>query len=107
VKDIVATPRSPKAIGAYSRAVKANGFVFVSGQLPIDPASGLLVKGDVAEPTRIVLENLRAILEGASSSLARLVKTTVYLRDVNDFGVVNQIYGSMFSSAPPARAPSK
>jgi 2-iminobutanoate/2-iminopropanoate deaminase len=81
VKDIVATPRSPKAIGPYSQAVKANGFLFVSGQLPIDPASGLLVEGDIAEQARVILENLRAILEAAGSSLGKVVKTTIYLKE--------------------------
>ena len=77
--------------------------MFVSGQLPIDPASGLLVKGDIALQTRVVLENLRAILEAAGSSLGRTVETTIYLKNMDDFAAVRQIYGLTFAAAPPAR----
>lgn len=100
MKDIISTPRSPKAIGPYSQAIKANGFVFVSGQLPIDPASGQLALGDA----KVVLENVKAIVEAAGSSLTKAVKATIYLKDLNDFAKVNEIYGGYFSAAPPARS---
>jgi 2-iminobutanoate/2-iminopropanoate deaminase len=100
LRDVIATPRSPKAIGPYSQAIQANGFILVSGQLGIDPASGQLVEGDAA----LVLENLKAILDAAGSSLAKAVKTTIYLKDMNDFAKVNEIYGKAFPLAPPARA---
>lgn len=104
MKDVIATPKSPKAIGPYSQAIKGNGFVFVSGQLPIDSDSGQLFKGDLAVQTEMVLENLKAILEAAGSSLAKTVKVTIYLKDMNDFAKVNEVYGRFFPSAPPARA---
>jgi 2-iminobutanoate/2-iminopropanoate deaminase len=104
LKDVIATTKSAKAIGPYSQAIKANGFVFVSGQLAIDPVSGLLIEGDAALQVELVLENLKAILEAAGSLLAKTVKTTVYLKDMNDFARVNEIYGRVFSSAPPARS---
>jgi 2-iminobutanoate/2-iminopropanoate deaminase len=85
LKDIVATTKAPEAIGPYSQAIKANGFLFASGQLPIDPVSGLFIEGDAAIQAEAVLENLKAILEAAGSSLAKTVKTTVYLKDMNDF----------------------
>jgi 2-iminobutanoate/2-iminopropanoate deaminase len=104
LKDVISTPKSPEAIGPYSQAIKANGFVFVSGQLPIDPGSGQIVEGDAAVQTGMVLENLKGILEAAGSSLAKTVKATIYLKDIKDFSRVNEIYGKIFSSAPPARA---
>jgi 2-iminobutanoate/2-iminopropanoate deaminase len=104
LKDVISTPKSPKAIGPYSQAIKANGFVFVSGQLPVDPGSGQIVEGDAAVQTGMVLENLKGILEAAGSSLAKTVKATIYLKGMNDFATVNEIYGKFFSSAPPARA---
>lgn len=104
MKDVIATPKSPKTIGPYSQAIKGNGFVFVSGQLPIDPDSGQLFKGDLAVQTEMVLENLKAILEAAGSSLAKTVKVTIYLKDMNDFAKVNEVYGRFFPFAPPARA---
>jgi 2-iminobutanoate/2-iminopropanoate deaminase len=104
MREIVSSPRIPKAIGPYSQAVKANGFIFVSGQLPIHVETGALVAGDAAQQTQIVLENLKAILEAAGSSLSKTVKTTLYLTDMNDFPMVNEIYGTFFPSAPPARA---
>jgi 2-iminobutanoate/2-iminopropanoate deaminase len=89
LKDVISTPRSPKAIGPYSQAIKANGFIIISGQLPIDPVSGQLVEGDIALQAEVALENLRAIVVAAGSSLAKAVKTTVYLKDLNDFTKVN------------------
>jgi 2-iminobutanoate/2-iminopropanoate deaminase len=104
LKDIISTPRSPKAIGPYSQAIKANGFIFVSGQLPIDFSSGQLAQGDVAVQAKVVLENVKAIVEAAGSSLSKAVKATIYLKDLNDFAKVNEIYGGYFPAAPPARS---
>jgi 2-iminobutanoate/2-iminopropanoate deaminase len=104
VKEIVSTAHGPKAIGPYSQAVKANGFIFVSGQVAFDPATGQLVEGDIARQTERVMENLKGILEAAGSSLHKAVKTTVYLKDMNDFAAMNEAYGRYFPSAPPARA---
>jgi 2-iminobutanoate/2-iminopropanoate deaminase len=104
VKEIISTQRGPKAIGPYSQAVKANGFVFVSGQVAFDPATGQLVEGDIARQTERVLESLKAILEAAGSSLGRAVKTTVFLKDMGDFAAMNEVYGRYFSADPPARS---
>jgi 2-iminobutanoate/2-iminopropanoate deaminase len=104
VKEVISTQHGPKAIGPYSQAVKANGFVFVSGQVAFDPATGQLVEGDVARQTERVLENLKAILEAAGSSLHKAVKTTVFLKDMNDFSAMNEVYARSFPSAPPARS---
>jgi 2-iminobutanoate/2-iminopropanoate deaminase len=104
LKDVISTPKSPKAIGPYSQAIKANGFLFVSGQLPIDPASGQIAGGDATAQTKVILENLKAIVEAAGSSLAKGVKATIYLKDMNDFAKVNEVYAGVFSSAPPARS---
>jgi 2-iminobutanoate/2-iminopropanoate deaminase len=104
LKDIISTPRSPKAIGPYSQAIKANGFIFVSGQLPIDPSSGQLALGDAAAQAKVVLENVKAIVEAAGSSFTKAVKATIYLKDMNGFARVNEIYGGYFSAAPPARS---
>jgi 2-iminobutanoate/2-iminopropanoate deaminase len=104
MKEIIATDKGPKAIGAYSQAVRANGFVFVSGQIPIDPATGDLLVGDIGQQTVRVLENLKAILEAAGSSLDKAVKVSVFLRDMSEFGGMNAVYAKYFSSDPPARA---
>ncbi len=104
LKDVISTPRSPKAIGPYSQTIKGNGFVFVSGQLPIDPVSGQLLDGDVAAQAELVIENFKAILEAAGSSLAKTVKTTIYVVDMNDFLRVNEAYAKFFALTPPARA---
>lgn len=103
-KEIVQTDSAPQAIGPYSQAVKAGGFVFASGQIPIDPATGQFVAGGVAEQTEQVLKNVSAVLEAAGSSLNQVVKTTVFLLDMNDFAVMNEVYGRFFTDAPPARA---
>jgi len=101
----ISTPDAPQAIGPYSQAVSAGGFVFCSGQIALDPKSGELVgDGDVAAQTRQVLSNLEAVLAAAGTSLSRAVKTTIFLADMNDFAVVNGIYGERFTSDPPARA---
>ena len=104
VREVISTDRGPRAIGPYSQAIKANGFVFVSGQIPLDPRTQQMVEGDVARQTERVLENLKGILEGAGSSLDRVVKTTVYLKDLADFAAMNEVYGRYLSSSPPARA---
>ena len=103
-KEIVATKSAPQAIGPYSQAVKAGGFVFLSGQIPIDPATGNLVDGDIQVQTRRVMQNLGAVLEAAGSSFERVVRTTIYLADLGDFAKVNETYGSFFPKDPPARA---
>ena len=104
MKEVIATERGPKAIGPYSQAIKANGFVFVSGQIPLDPRTQQLVEGDVARQTERVLENLKGIVEAAGSTLDRAVKTTVFLKDMADFAAMNEVYGRYFLSQPPARA---
>ncbi|HYK61011.1 MAG TPA: RidA family protein [Bryobacteraceae bacterium] len=102
--NIVSTDRAPKAMGAYSQAVLANGFAFLSGQIPLDPATGQLIDGDTASQTRRVLENLKAVLEACGSSLDRVVKTTVYLNSMDDFQAMNDVYKKYFPDTPPARA---
>ena len=104
MKQIVQTERAPKAIGPYSQAVVAGGFVFASGQIPIDPQTGEFVAGGTAEQTEQVLRNLSEVLKAAGSSLAQVVKTTVYLADMNDFAAMNEVYGHYFQTEPPARA---
>jgi 2-iminobutanoate/2-iminopropanoate deaminase len=103
-KKVIATDHAPQAIGPYSQAVRAGQFVFCSGQIPLDPVTGQLVVGSVADQTRRVLENLKAVLEEAGSSLASVVKTTVYLKDMGDFAEMNGAYADFFHEAPPARA---
>lgn len=104
MKEIIKTRKAPIAIGPYSQAVKAGGFIFVSGQIPIDPATGEVVKGGMGEQTRQVLRNIKGILEAAGVSLGDVVKTTVYLKDLDRFGEMNQAYGEFFSGDFPARA---
>ncbi len=104
-KEIIESPEAPKAVGAYAQAVRANGFVFLSGQIPLDPATGNLVDGDVAVQAKRVMENLGAVLGAAGSAFSQVVKSTIYLVDMNDFPAVNQIYGDYFpADAKPARA---
>ncbi len=104
MRSVIATERGPKAIGPYSQAVKANGFVFVSGQIPLDPATQQLVEGGITQQTERVMENLKGIIEAAGSSLERTVKTTVYLADLGDLAAMNEVYGRYFKQDPPARA---
>ncbi|HEY9785971.1 MAG TPA: RidA family protein [Candidatus Obscuribacterales bacterium] len=101
---VVTTDKAPKAIGPYSQATMYNGFIFVSGQIPLDPKTGQLIVGPVAEQTRQVMNNLATILEAAGSNLARVIKTTVYLKDMQDFEEMNKVYGEFFSGPKPARA---
>ena len=101
---IINTTEAPSAIGPYSQAVQAGELLFVSGQIPIDPASGELVQGGVEAETRQVLNNLKAILEAAGSSLEKVVKATLFIADMNEFGTINEIYAEYFQAAPPARA---
>ncbi|HYM67989.1 MAG TPA: RidA family protein [bacterium] len=103
-KRIVRTDAAPAAIGPYSQAVVANGIVYAAGQVPLDPGTGQLVPGDIRAQTKRVMENLKAVLAAAGSSLDRVVKTTVFLRDLNDFGTMNEIYGEYFREQPPARS---
>jgi 2-iminobutanoate/2-iminopropanoate deaminase len=102
--ETVATDRGPKAIGPYSQAIRANGFVFLSGQIPLDPKTQQVVEGDAAVQTERVLENLKGVVEAAGSSLQRVVKTTVFLADMNDFAAMNEVYARYFAAHPPARS---
>ena len=104
MKEIVATSRAPQAIGPYSQAVRAGNLVFASGQIPIDPATKEFVAGGVAEQTEQVLKNLKAVFEAAGIGLDQIVKTTVFLADMNDFTAMNEVYGKYFAENPPARA---
>ena len=103
MKKVISTAEAPQAIGPYSQAIEAGGVVFVSGQIPLIPATGELVEGSVEVQTARVLENLKAILEAAGSSLESVVKTTVYITNMDDFAKVNGIYGQYFQENPPAR----
>ncbi|MBZ5514478.1 MAG: RidA family protein [Acidobacteriia bacterium] len=103
-KSVISTAAAPAAIGPYSQAIRAGNLLFVSGQIPLDPATGQLVQGDIGAQTRQVLQNLAAILEAAGSGLDRVVKTTVYLRDLGEFAAMNEVYGEFFPAQPPARA---
>jgi 2-iminobutanoate/2-iminopropanoate deaminase len=104
VRIAVKTNKAPGAIGPYSQAIKAGGFVFVSGQISIDPLTGQFVAGSVAEQTEQVLKNLSAVLEAAGSSIDQVVKTTVFLADMKEFNAMNEVYGKFFTGEPPARA---
>ena len=104
MREVIATDAGPKAIGPYSQAIKANGLVFLSGQIPLDPATQQLIAGDVAAQTERVLQNITGILTAAGSSLAQVVKTTVFLKNMNDFAAMNDVYGRYFSAEPPARS---
>ena len=104
MREVISTKDAPQAIGPYSQAIKANGFVFVSGQIAIDPATQQLIQGDAAAQTERVLKNLAAILKAAGSGLEKVVRSTVYLKNMGDFAAMNEVYGQHFPSAPPARA---
>jgi 2-iminobutanoate/2-iminopropanoate deaminase len=100
----IQTAHAPQAIGPYSQAVKANGMIFCSGQIPLDPATTQVIEGDVSAQTERVMRNLQAVLEAAGSSLARVVKTTVFLVDMNDFAAMNEVYAAYFGNNRPARS---
>jgi len=104
MREIISTKDAPQAIGPYSQAIKATGFVFTSGQIAIDPSTQQVIAGDVAAQTERVLRNLSEILEASGSGLGKVVRSTVFLKNMNDFAAMNQIYGKYFSSAPPARS---
>lgn len=103
-KKIIKTSEAPQAIGPYSQAVEAGGFVFVSGQIPLDPKTGTVVMSDIKAQARLVLENAKAILAASGCSLSSVVRTTIYLKNMADFSAVNEVYGGYFPSDPPARA---
>ncbi len=104
MREVISTDAGPKAIGPYSQAIKANGFVFVSGQVSLDPATQQLIAGDVAAQTERVLQNLSGILQAAGSSLAQVVKAGVFLKNMSDFAAMNEVYARYFTQAPPARS---
>ncbi len=103
-KEAVSSPDAPKAIGPYSQAIKTGQLLFLSGQVPLDPATGQIVQGDIPAQTRRVMENLGAVLKAGGLSFANVVRTTIFLADMDDFGKVNEVYGSYFSAPYPARA---
>ena len=104
MKNIISTPDAPAAIGPYSQAVEAGGFIFISGQLPVDPATGALAGTDIAGQTETVIKNIGAILKSRGLSFENIVKTTVFMADLKQFARMNEVYGSFFSKNPPARA---
>ncbi|MEO1289109.1 MAG: RidA family protein [Chloroflexota bacterium] len=103
-KQIVNTEHAPAAVGPYSQAIIANGFVYTAGQIPLIPSEGKMIEGDIQIQTRQVLENLNAVLEAAGSSLSNVIKTTIFLDSMDDFAKVNEVYGEFFTDEPPARS---
>jgi 2-iminobutanoate/2-iminopropanoate deaminase len=104
MRDVIATKDGPQAIGPYSQAIRANGFVFVSGQVAIDPSTQQVISGDIAVQTDRVLKNLSAILKASGSELEKVVRSTVFLKNMGDFAAMNEVYGRYFSATPPARS---
>jgi 2-iminobutanoate/2-iminopropanoate deaminase len=104
MKDIVLTDRGPKPIGPYSQAIKAGGFLFASGQVALDPGTNEFLGGDISKQTERVLENVKGILEAAGCHLNKVVKTTVYLKNMSEFAAMNEVYAKYFAQAPPARS---
>ena len=104
MRQSVSTSQAPQAIGPYSQGIRAGGLLFVSGQIPLDPATGVMVVGDIADQTRRVFQNLGEILKAAGASFDHVVRTTVYLADMGDFAAMNEVYGTYFSSPAPARS---
>ena len=104
MKKVVATEEAPKAIGPYSQAIVHNGLAYLSGQIPLDPATGKVVEGDIAIQTARVLDNLSAVLEACGASLENVVKTTVFIKDMGEFAKMNEVYGRYFAANPPARS---
>lgn len=103
-KKVICTLEAPAAIGPYSQAIKAGNLIFTSGQIPLDPTTGQIVAGGVAEQTRQVMENLKAVLAAGGATLRDVVKTTLYIKNMSDFSTINEIYGQYFSEEPPARS---
>ncbi len=103
-KKVIHTDRAPKAIGPYSQAIRAGSFLFLSGQIPLDPRTGELVKGDVRQQTKQVLENIKGILESEKLAMEDVVKATIFLKDIGNFNQVNEVYATYFPSSPPARS---
>ena len=104
MREIISTKDAPQAIGPYSQGIRANGFVFVSGQVAIDPATQQVINGDIAAQTERVLKNLSAILKAAGSGLEKVVRSTVFLKDMGDFAAMNEVYARYFTASPPARS---
>jgi len=104
MKDIVLTDKGPKPIGPYSQAVKSSGFLFASGQVALDPRTNEFIGGDIRQQTERAMENIKAVVEAAGSNLHHVVKSTVFLKDMNDFAAMNEAYGKYFTAAPPARS---
>lgn len=104
MRELISTKDAPQAIGPYSQAIKANGFIFTSGQIAIDPATQQVITGDIAAQTERVLRNLSEILEAAGSGLGKVIRTTVFLKNMSEFGAMNEVYSRYFSTTPPARS---
>ncbi len=104
MREVVLTDRGPKPIGPYSQAIKANGFLFASGQVALDPKTNEFVAGDIRQQTERVLENVKGVVEAAGSKMSHVVKTTVFLKNMNDFTAMNEVYARYFPTAPPARS---
>jgi 2-iminobutanoate/2-iminopropanoate deaminase len=104
MRDVIATDQGPKAIGPYSQGIRANGFIFLSGQIPLDPATQQIVEGDIQAQTERVLKNIQGILAASGTSLEKVVKTTVFLKNMAEFAAMNEVYGKYFSANPPARS---
>lgn len=104
MKSVVTTDRGPKPIGPYSQAIQCNGLIYLSGQVALDPKTGALAEGDIRKQTERTLDNIKGILEAAGANLHHVIKTTVFLKDMNDFAAMNEVYAKYFTSAPPARS---
>jgi 2-iminobutanoate/2-iminopropanoate deaminase len=104
MRDVILTDRGPKPIGPYSQAIRTNGFLYVSGQVALDPKTGEMTGTDIRQQTERAIENIKGILEAAGSNLHHVIKTTVFLKDMNDFAAMNEVYGTYFTSPPPARS---
>jgi len=103
-KKVIQTDKAPKAIGPYSQAIQAGNFLFLSGQIPLDPVSGEVVKGDIRQQTKRVLENIKGVLESQNLNMGDVVKVTIFLKDLGNFNQVNEVYATYFPSSPPARS---
>jgi 2-iminobutanoate/2-iminopropanoate deaminase len=104
MRDVIATDKGPKAIGPYSQGIRANGFVFLSGQIPLDPTNQQIVEGDIRVQTERVMQNIQGILQASGTSLEKVVKTTVFLKNMGEFTAMNEVYGKYFTANPPARS---